>query len=295
MQNKVVVFDVGTNNVQILLAELIEGKVLTRQRFSEVSALGKDMKNRYLSEDALKRFYAIIDSYMPVCKSFSNNIIIAGTSCSRDALNISLIKNYLEEKHSLIYRILSSEEEAFYNGLANADEFQDELFVTFDIGGGSTEFSLIENHQVKDLFSLDLGIRRLNNKYQGDFKWMETETDSLLAQIPPLFFKKCPLVGIGGTVANISAVKQGLKEYSSEKVHQSVLTLQDIVSFIDCFKTMSFEEISEKMPFEPQRAEIIGTGLMIILKIMILFKVEQIKVSDHGLMYGIAHEFLNPA
>lgn len=290
---KIAVFDVGTNNIQILLAEYVEGELLTKSRYSEVSALGKDMKNRLIAEDAFERFFNIIDKYVPICKAFTDNIKIVGTSCSRDALNIDRIINYLRDKYQLDYTIIDSDQEATFNGLANAYEFDFDKFLIFDIGGGSTEFTLIEDRKVKKFISVDLGIRRLNNKFGDDEQAIKIEIKRLLDLVPDEFHNVRSLVGVGGTVTSISAVKQGIRVYSSEKVHKSQLSKEDISRYIEAFKKMSFAEISEKMPFEPQRAEIIGIGLQIIYQIMTKLSADTINASDHGLMYGAAVDFFN--
>lgn len=291
--HRVAVFDVGTNNIQVLLAEYLEGRVITRSRYSEVSALGKDMHNRMIADEAFERFFYIIDKYIGVCRAFTNNIIIAGTSCSRDALNVGRIVDYLKVKYQIDYKILSPAQEATYNGLANAYEFDYDKFLIFDIGGGSTEFTLIKDKKVEQFISIDLGIRRLNNKFGDDIQAIKKEIQRLLGLIPNEFSQAKKLVGVGGTVTSISAVKQGIREYSSEKVHKSELKKSDISHYIDAFKKMSFAEISELMPFEPQRAEIIGTGLQIISQIMMKFSAQEINASDHNLMYGMAIDFFN--
>ncbi len=118
MENTYCIIDVGTNNILSLVASTRNGINIIK-RDSRISALGRDMKNRLLYDEAIKRTKFILTDFIEEALKFTNNIIVVGTSCSRDAKNISEISDWLEQTFQIKYFILSGDEEAMFNGLAN--------------------------------------------------------------------------------------------------------------------------------------------------------------------------------
>lgn len=281
------VLDVGTNNVLLLWASYQNNQIKVYHRANSVSALGRNIKQACISNSAITRLKKIFKEFIPPTQAITSEISVLATSCSRDARNIHLIKDWLMRKYHLAYQVISPDEEAQLNGYANCQEFpQFESFITFDIGGGSTEFTLIHNTRIVKCQSLKLGIRSLHNQFRNNLPLIHKEIKKILSQLDPAYLVYQDLVGIGGTVANLSALSQMLSHYDSGKVHNSILNLNQLNKYLNEFTKMSLDEIRLLMPFEPQRAEIISIGILIIIEIMNLFRADQIMVSDHGLMFG---------
>ena len=287
-EKKYSIIDVGTNNVLLLIAEKNKDSINIIHRDSFTSALGKDMKNGFLTNEALDRTKAILEEIIELSKKYTDKIIIIGTSCSREAKNISILSEWLWNKFRIKYTIISGEKEAFFNGLANINEFPEfDEIVLFDVGGGSTEFTDILNGKIKSCGTIFLGVRRLHNEFQDDFREMTDLIKEILEDFDITDHYNPTLIGIGGTVTNLSAVKNNLKEYDSNIVHKSMLTKNDLNNLQNTFSKMKIDEISKFMPFEPKRAEIISTGIIIIKEIVDYYKADKFYVSDRGFQFGV--------
>jgi len=282
------IFDVGTNNVQLVWAMIDKDRIEIIHRASQISAMGKNMSNGMLTKAGIERTKKILRDFLRLTKLFTNNIILVGTSCSRESKNIDLLKDWLKERYDLAYQIISENEEAELVGLANRELFNEfrELII-FDIGGGSTEFIFYRGNKKIYQNSLQLGIRRIENFCNDDMHKKLEYIHRKLKELPADILREPVLAGIGGTVTNISAVKQKLIYYDSEAVHKSKLSKNDIEFYLKKFKKLSLIEISKLMPFEPLRANVITTGLMIVLEIMNYFGQDSIFVSDYGLQFGV--------
>ncbi|MBW6515938.1 MAG: hypothetical protein K0B81_04880 [Candidatus Cloacimonetes bacterium] len=282
------VFDVGTNNVQLVWAMIDKDRIEIIHRASQISAMGKNMQNGLLTKAGIERTKKILKEFLRISTLFTNNIILIGTSCSRESKNINLLIDWLKKKYDLAYQIISDQEEAELVGLANRKLFNEfKELIIFDIGGGSTEFIFYRG--IKKIYqnSIQLGIRRIEN-YKNDNQQKKIEyIRQKLNNLPVGLLKKPFLVGIGGTVTNISAVKQSLIYYDSAVVHKRNLSKSDIEFYLKKFKKLTLDEISKLMPFEPLRANVITTGLLIILEIMNYFGQDSIFVSDYGLQFGV--------
>ena len=282
------VIDVGTNNVLLLIAGKNKERIRIIHRNSFTSALGKDMKDGFLTKEALDRTKVILEEIIELSKKYTDKIIIIGTSCSREAKNISILSGWLRDNFRIKYNIISGENEAYFNGLANIKEFPDFNDITlFDVGGGSTEFTFLKENKIISHLSTSIGVRRLHNEFPEDFQCRITRVTEILNEMNIKNVSKQILIGIGGTVTNLSAVKKNLKEYDSNIIHKSILKKDEIKEIYADFRKMSEKQIADLIPFEPTRAEIILTGAMIIKEIIDHFKADKIFVSDRGFQFGV--------
>jgi exopolyphosphatase / guanosine-5'-triphosphate,3'-diphosphate pyrophosphatase len=284
---KLSIIDVGTNNILLLLVEKQRDKFEIVESKSSTSALGKNMKDRTLTQSAIRRTKNILGDFISYSRFFTDNIIVIGTSCSRDANNIEQISSWLWKKYKLRYLIISGNDEAYLNGLANIDEFPHlKEFILFDIGGGSTEFTYIENRQIKRFLSLNLGIRRLQNSFGSNTLDKESQTRKLLQELP-CQKKNLPLVGIGGTVTSLAVVKHELKDYDSKIVHRTLISATELSLLYRKIIRLNNKQLVRLIPFDPASSHIIATGTMIVNEILSYFNAEEFYISDKGFQFGI--------
>ncbi len=284
---KKAVIDVGTNNIQMLWAI---GKDVVH-RASQISALGKGMKDGILTGAAIIRAKHILRDYVDSARAFTEDITVTGTSCSREAKNIHLLSDWLHKRYGIGYHILSEKEEAGLSALVMRVDFPEhKRLVSFDIGGGSTEFNLLQDGELLESISLPVGIRRLENLFTSNTEAKIEYISSQLNRIASWKSEPVTLVGIGGSIANLAAVKAGLIRYNPEIVHKMILSSDDMKNFIDTFGKLTYKEIQELMPFEPARADLIRTGSIFIKMVMDFFDQERVIVSDRGLMFGVLYQ-----
>jgi len=290
------IIDVGTNSILLLIAEKDKNNISVLHRDAQTSSLGKGMKNGILTQDGIERVKALLDKFIRISRDYhAEKIIITGTSASREAKNISALSNWLKEKYELPYLILTEEQEIYYIFLANRFEFDElEDLVIFDIGGGSTEFIIAKQKAIDYSISTKMGVRRLNNDFDDESKKVAycraKLIESDVMQHTPNTFS---VVGVGGTVTNLIAVKHELKEWDSEKVHKQVLTLHDIEYFKSMWKKLSFDEIEKLIPFDPHRSDVLLSGTIILECIFEYLQINKIFVSDRGLQFGILQDAKN--
>ena len=104
--------------------------------------------------------------------------------------------------------------------------------VVFDTGGGSSQFTFGQGDQVDERFSLNVGAARFTERYGLDGVVSEDELAAALAAIAAdlarLDGRPAPdtVVGMGGAITNLTAVKHGLAAYDPEVVQGSVLDLR---------------------------------------------------------------------
>jgi exopolyphosphatase / guanosine-5'-triphosphate,3'-diphosphate pyrophosphatase len=285
---KYAVIDVGTNNVLFLIADYDGKKIDVLHRDSNISAMGKHMQDGNLTAAGIHRTKNILRDNIRFAQMFTKNVIVIGTSCSREAKNISEVSDWIKTRFGLDYHIISGDQEALLNGLAVAHEFPDlPNIITFDLGGGSTEFTVIKDGKITFTQSLDLGIRRLDNELIEDFEIKVKATQKLIRELKLPELDSFELIGIGGSVTSLSAYRYHLQKYKPALIHKSRLRTVEVEHMLEEFKDMTDDEISYMMPFDRYRADIITTGTMIVDEILKFIKKDEFLISDRGMQFGV--------
>ena len=98
------------------------------------------------------------------------------------------------------------------------------------------------------------------------------------------------LVGMGGTVTNLSAVKHQLTKYDPDIIQGSVLELAEIERQIKMYQSKTIAERKEIAGLQPKRADVILAGTLIVSVIMRKSGVDSFTVSDRGLRHGLMYD-----
>ncbi|MBN1949330.1 MAG: hypothetical protein JW784_06270 [Candidatus Cloacimonetes bacterium] len=284
------VLDVGTNNIQTLIASKNDGQITVFKRFFDTAALGRNMKSSHITRAGFNRAKSILRERIPFAGLFTSRIAVIGTSCSREAANINVLSDWLSRRFQLAYHIISGETEALWNALANLTEFPElQQMLLFDIGGGSTEFSLLQQGRIAGSLSLPLGIRRLQNSHPGSILNKRNEVRKMLHSLTGKFPGRPSLIGIGGTVTSLSALQYGISDFLSDEVHKTRISLRELDLLYRKISRLNRRQLAALLPVDPARSDIVLTGTMIVQEIMDYFKADSFLVSNRGLQFGFLH------
>ena len=98
------------------------------------------------------------------------------------------------------------------------------------------------------------------------------------------------VVGMGGAVTNLAAVKHELVTYDPDVVRGTVLTVQELDRLIELFRTRSADERRGIVGLQPKRAEVILAGACIVRTVLGTLRRESLTVSDRGLRHRLLVE-----
>jgi exopolyphosphatase/guanosine-5'-triphosphate,3'-diphosphate pyrophosphatase len=172
--------DLGTNTFDLLLAQVTDSKMKILYRDKQWVGLGSGMyPSMELKQDALHRATQCLIRFIETAKEYHVDVLRAcGTSALRDAINGRLWCAEIHEKTGLTIEVISGIQEAkrVFLGIKNLTNIPSDGII-MDIGGGSTELISFRDHQLDQVFSLDIGVTRLLNEL--DFNYPLTENDIL--------------------------------------------------------------------------------------------------------------------
>ncbi len=299
--------DVGTNTLRLIIAEVnfnsFQDTFILKELHSErtITRLGEGLQDtRILNDNSIQRSVDSLLSYVNTMQKHGISYVsIVATSALREASNTPQFLSRVKELTGLDIKVISGEEEAHLTAAGMLLEMEKpQSAVLIDIGGGSTELIHALGNEPVKVQSLNLGVVYLAGKYmtsdpplKDNISKMEGEILQLAVHSHELFSgnikSNTMMIGTAGTITTLAAVKQNLRRFEHEMIHNSVLTYDDIKYIFNKISTVSSVERSMYIPFEPERLDIIVPGTLILLKLMETFNFGQVTVSDYGLREGI--------
>ena len=98
------------------------------------------------------------------------------------------------------------------------------------------------------------------------------------------------LVGMGGAITNITAVRHEMATYDPEVVQGAVIERAEIERQIELYRSRDADARRRIIGLQPKRAEVILAGACIVGSVMDKLGIEQMTVSDRGLRHGLLQE-----
>lgn len=282
--------DIGTNAVRLFFANVFEKKGSTSVEKASLIRiplrLGEDVfsigyisieKTRKLL-DTMKAFKLLIDVYEPV------NYIACATAAMREASNSIEIIEKIRKEANLEIRIIDGIEEANILGATNNINVSGKhnLSMYVDVGGGSTEISIVLNHKMIDSISFKIGTIRLLNEKVENCEWESLKTWLKKYKND---FGKVFLIGSGGNINKISKI------YGDNI--SNTLNYSDIKKAFSHLNKYTLNERIELLGMRPDRADVILPAATIFISIMKWAKIDSIYVPKIGLADGLIHKLFN--
>ena len=165
---EVAAVDLGSNSFHMIVARLSAGQLQVVESLREIVRLASGLdQTKKLSEDAVERALACLGRFGERLRSMPSGTVRAvGTNTLRVARSAGNFLQDAERQLGHPIEVISGIEEArlVYRGAAGALDDRGRRLVV-DIGGGSTEFIVGENHQPLVMDSLYMGCVSLSEAF----------------------------------------------------------------------------------------------------------------------------------
>ena len=223
------VIDVGTNSVKFHVGEhAADGTWRTVVDRADVTRLGEGLdESGKLGAEPIARTIDAIAGMVEEARNLGvEEIAAVGTAGLRIASNSAELIDAVRERCGLEIEVISGEEESRLAYLAAESGLGvvPGSLVVFDTGGGSTQFTFGKAGVVDERFSVNVGAVRLTERFGLDGPVSEQTLAEALgaigAELETLDGRATSdaMVGMGGAVTNMAAVKHGLAKYDPEVV-----------------------------------------------------------------------------
>jgi exopolyphosphatase/guanosine-5'-triphosphate,3'-diphosphate pyrophosphatase len=301
---RVAVVDIGSNSTRLLIADVEPpgDTVAMLVKRSEVTRLGDGVDARgSLSQDAIARVMQTLHDYRAQIDAHRCEANLAVlTAAVRDAVNGAEFAARVRDEFGLDARVLSGDEEAqltFLGAMSGRESAAGSQWpaLVVDIGGGSTEFVVGEDHTAGFHASLPVGVVRMSERHIHSDPPASAELDALARDVRSVFHEGLPAaertpvkraIAVAGTATSAAAIDQQLDPYDPARVESYALSCEVVDRMLRRLAAMSEGERRAVPGLHPDRAPTIVAGLVILGEVMRVFELEQVSVSEHDLLFG---------
>jgi len=279
-----------------------------------VTRLAQDFQqDGAITEKAQQRNISAIKEYISILREFRVAKIACGaTGVVRRAKNSHAVLDRIAAETGIDCRVLSEETEALLSakGILSALPAIGTDLLTFDIGGGSTEFVLMGKETAIRNASRPIGAATLTEAYlKADPPGSEAVQEAALYAgseiisakeqlyenpgntgiIPSLGLR---LIGTAGTVTTLAGMYLKMEHYVPYRVNGVVLTKEWLSQTIESLAQMPLAQRELIAGLEPGREDIILGGAVIVSEILSCFGRQRFVVTDAGLIEGLLIELV---
>jgi len=320
---RVAAIDCGTNSLRLLVADAdpASGALADVDRRLEIVRLGQDVDaTGRLAPEALARTLRVLRSYAAIIEAVGVSAVrMAATSATRDAANAAEFVAGVRAVLGIEPEVLSGEEEAWLSFTGATAELAGHAagpYLVADIGGGSTEFVLGDAAaagadraaadpaaarpaaaQPAGAVSVNIGCVRMTERHLrsdpptgAEVAAARADIDAALdvveAKIPVAAART--LVGLAGSVTTVAALAMGLDSYDAGRIHHSRISAAAVNAQTTRLLGQTRAERARLAVMHPGRADVIGGGALVLMRIMARFGFGEVLVSEHDILDGLA-------
>ena len=284
---KYAAIDIGSNAVRILVTNVVSYKkktVFLKNALVRVPIrLGQDaFTSGKISDKNIKRMIKSMKAFKLLMQVHEVKDYLAfATSALRDAKNGSYLVEKVFKKSGIKIEIIDGKKEAKI--ISNTNVFdtinKEKMFLYVDIGGGSTEFSVLINGKRNESKSFKIGtVRMLNSKVE------QVTLDEAEAWVRrhTLMHERISLLGTGGNINKLHKIAN-----INDNDPLSYLTLNALYNQLDA---LTYEERIVKLGLNPDRSDVILPAAKLFIKVLNWSGAKDIYVPKSGLSDGMIRE-----
>jgi exopolyphosphatase/guanosine-5'-triphosphate,3'-diphosphate pyrophosphatase len=309
--------DLGTNNCRLLVAEPRGQSFRVVDSFSQIARLGEGLHDTgRLSDAAIERAMSALHAIRAKLKHHGvGRVRCIATEACRTASNGPDFIRRVQTETGLTFKVIGAKEEARLASIGCYDLIKPDVqsVLVVDVGGGSTELSLVDARGVRqgglagilrqapivDWTSLKVGVVTLSEAFDltdetaawpqmleraraavGSWPALESVQQRLQAD-------NGYLIGTSGTVTCLAGVHLNLDRYRRDKVDGSWLSRADGQSTMQRLRELGVDGRAKLPTIGEERAPLMLAGCAIMEAVWEKFDGHTLRVADRGLREGV--------
>ncbi len=278
--------DIGSNAVRLLIMSIVPGNA--EESFDKTLMIRVPLRlgqesfvDGKISDSKAKNLIRLMKAFKHLLKVYDvSDYRVCATAAMREATNSKELVKQIKKETDLKVEIIDGHEEAmiiyeshFYY---NLNEHQNYVFV--DVGGGSTEISLLVNGELSQSKSYKIGtVRLLNDKVEsGEYDMLHRDLQELKEQ-----YQISDIIASGGNIIKLNALA---KTRTGRKF--PLTALEAITAEL---KQYNVDELIEKYKLKPDRADVIVPAANTYIDVAQSVGAKNFIVPKIGLIDGIIH------
>lgn len=279
--------DVGANSVHLLVAQVDDHRLEPLDDESVFLGLGSAVDSTgELGTPLRAELAAALARYAAAARDLeAADTLLIGTEPLRRAADSAVTAEACERASGLPLHTVTHEEEGLLTavGVTSGRPVAAPLLIV-DVGGGSTEFVLVDPAAGPRAWAVPLGSARLTERVAvgdpplpRDLEELRRHAREGLARSP--IFQASEIVAVGGTASNLAKVAPGAAV-------AGVLTRDGLAEALAALATQPAAAFAARHALNPRRAPILAAGAAILEAILERYGHVHLRVSEAGIREG---------
>ena len=300
--NKIAVIDLGTNTFHLLIAQLIDNKIVEIHKEKIPVKIGEGGINTgTITEVAMNRGIEALLHFKKITTEYEIETIHAtATSAFRNAKNQTELKEAIKTRTGIEIDIIGGDEEAqlIFEGVKHAVNINNEKHLIMDIGGGSVEFIICNNKQTFWKGSFEIGGQRLMTRFHQYDPISKEDTEQLKIYLEDQLqslsqacstHKPKTLIGASGSFDTLCEIyySKTEKEFNLEKQTEYSLPFE---AFHNIVEDIIHKNLKDRLAIPgmiEMRANMIVVACILIELVVDSYGINKILSSTYALKEGL--------
>lgn len=295
-EGTIAAIDLGSNALRAIIARPVNGHIEVLKEVRVPLRLGEDVFT--LGAITPAKMDATEEAFIELLHLFSEygveEVKALATSAMRDARNSSILVDQIEKTTGITIGPIPGSEEArlIFHAVTSELDLSKQNAVLIDIGGGSTEITLVKKGELLAAQSFNVGTVRLvrySERSELDVR-IGLHIQKIMRFIA-LYFRPDQIdavVGTGGNLRRIGKIRRKILRKSSEECLYG-----EVAHMADTLFSMSFIDRVRTLELDPNRADVILPATMLVKGIMEGLQAKKILLPKVGLKEGIILSMLD--
>ena len=301
--NKIAIIDIGSNSLRLVIVKLNSCKEYEiLDEIKETVRLGDEADSSFnLSTEKASLALGCLKIFKNLCNTLSiHHIIAVATEAVRRAPNKNIFIKPGEVILNSKIRVLSGEEEAFYDFLGLKDTISSQSGLILDIGGSSSELILMKERQISRKLSIPYGAIGLTKKFNLENEVSLANKIELEAFLTDIYknitwlneVRNLPLIGIGGSFRSLGNIHKIYTDSGNTYLHNYKIHSSDAFDIYDSLTPLPLNKKRMVRGLSKERADIFIASLSEITILVKYCNISEIIFSSKGLREGLIEEYM---
>lgn len=303
---KAAIIDMGTNTFHLLLVELNGVNFSTIYKEKVAVKIGKGgISKNIITDDAKKRAFDTLQHFRNfIDREGIVEVFAFATSAVRNADNGNDFVQEIKEKFNINVNVIDGFQEAqlIYEGIRFSGSLNDENHLMMDIGGGSVEFIIGNNHEALWKQSFEIGGQRLldlfhyhdpihKEEIENLTQFLEEKLTDLIAALNT--YSPTKLVGASGTFDTLSDMYYASHDLK-KGISEQTFVLPRIGFEVIAEQLLSLNKAERlKIPgMIPMRVDMIVVASCLISYILKYINTDMLICSSYALKEGVISQLI---
>ncbi len=294
--------DLGSNTFHLAIVSLDDaGQIHVLDSQKENLRLAEAVEDGYIPDSFFKKASDALQAMKAIGQSYHAEFRLIATQAIRAAANRQEFMEHILQSTGLKLEIIDGVEEArlSYFGVIQSLSFGQDLVLSVDVGGASTEIAVGRGTECQYLSSLKMGALLISKRFlfgkKATPESLEELRQSIESRLGPIE------EDIGSIQIEQAAATSGTAKALARMIHwdRTKADLEDPHGFrfsaqelfaieSELLQLIDADRIALRWGLDSRRADIILAGVLILSSLTRLLKIQQWSVSTSGLREGVA-------